>query len=171
LTTPQHKWPHQDEASLDAFYGDPHLVGDAVSARWAAENLVVWTPPYPLFYSDTRRSPLLHLKLHRLCEPTFTAAFQDVLDKLGIDYIQHNRLNISGGTFVPRLERGGENPSVHTWGCAIDMDPGHNRFPSHWQPGMIDPHFATILMQHGFTWRGVTGDDDPMHFQLCYRGR
>jgi hypothetical protein len=164
-------WPHQDIASLDAFYGDPTGHNGEASPAWEYQNLALWTPPYPMFYSDGKRTPLQHLRVHKKCLSTFETAFTEVLQHYGHDQIEALLLNISGGTYCYRLERGGSQLSVHSWGCAIDMDPGHNPFPTRWRrdAGMIDPYFASVLESHGFTWRGRNGDIDPMHFQLCRR--
>jgi hypothetical protein len=164
------QWPHEDTSALDAFYGDPRGHDGRESPAWAAQNLVKWVPPYPLFYSDDKHSPLLHLWVHKKCLAAFNAAFKEVLTVLGIEYIKAHRLNICGGTFCFRVQRGGSRLSVHAYGCAIDMDPGHNPFPHKWAPGsgMIDGRFAAILQKHGFCWRGADGDDDAMHFQLCH---
>jgi hypothetical protein len=164
-------WPHEDTTTLDAFYGNPDGVNGEASPAWQAENLIAWVPPYPMFYSDEDRTPLQHLRVHKKCVQTFADAFRDVLLTLGADYIKTHRLDISGGTFCYRVQRGGSRLSVHSWGCAIDMDPGRNPFPAHWRDGkgMIDAKFAAILVKHGFTWRGANGDIDAMHFQLCHR--
>ena len=163
-------WPHEDDASLNAFYGNPmgpHGPGDP---HWEAENLVLWTPPYPLFFSNAAKSPLKSLRVHKKCKDVFDAAYLDVLKKLGLKYIQDHHLDISGGTYVPRLMRGsGSRLSVHTWGCAVDMDPARNPWPGQWKNDgkHIDHNFAEILISHGFDWRGDNGDNDPMHFQLA----
>jgi hypothetical protein len=161
-------WPHQDEKSLNEFYGDnwgPHGPGDA---HWESANLVDWFPPYPMYYAGKRLS---RLKVHKKCLATFDAAFKDVLSTLGLPYIIVHHLDQTGGAYCPRTERGGTKLSVHSWGCAIDMDPARNPFPHDWVPGMIDKKFAEILQKHGFTWRGANGDVDPMHFQLAMRGK
>ena len=162
-------WPHEDVRSLNAFYGDPRGANGEASSTWQSANLVQWTPPYPMFYSDGKRTPLLHLRVHRKCLPTFDAAFKDVLATLGHDYVVEHRLDVSGGTFCYRLERGGSRLSVHSWGCAVDIDPQHNPFPHAWSAnhGFIDLKFVEILEKHGFGWRGKRGDIDPMHFQLA----
>lgn len=167
---PANIWPHEDTAALNAFYGDPRSHDGREDAAWAAANLVKWTPPYPIFYSDDKRSPLLHMWVHKKCLATFNAAFVEAKLVLGIDYIKAHRLDVCGGTYCYRVQRGGSRLSVHAWGCAIDMDPGHNPFQHKWEPGagMIDGRFAAILQKHGFGWRGANGDDDPMHFQLCH---
>lgn len=164
-------WPHEDVSSLNEFYGDPRGPNGQANPHWEAANLVPWTPPYPLFYSDGNHTPMRHLRVHAKALGTFNAAFSDVLNHFGLAAIQKLRLDTTGGTYCYRVERGGSRLSVHSWGCAIDMDPGHNPFPHPWQPGrgMIDPDFARILQLRGFTWRGRVGDDDPMHFQLATR--
>jgi hypothetical protein len=160
-------WPHEDVQSLNAFYGDPRGSNGEASPIWEADNLRYWEPPYPLFFSDGKHTPLKRLRIHKKCVSTFDEAFKEVLHVFGIDYIVKNRLNISGGATCYRLERGGSRLSVHSWGCAIDMDPAHNPFPAHWRTGMIDKGFAAIMQKHGFCWRGEGNDVDPMHFQLC----
>ncbi len=162
-------WPHEDVQALNAFYGDPRGANGEASSSWQAANLVAWSPPYPMFYSDGKRTPLPHLRVHRKCLSTFSEAFAEALATLGHDYLVAHRLDISGGTFCYRLERGGSRLSVHSWGCAIDMDPAHNPFPRQWKPncGMLDLKFAGILQKHGFCWRGAAHDIDAMHAQLC----
>jgi hypothetical protein len=170
-TSEQMKWPHQDGAALNQFYGNPQGVGDQVNPQWEAGNIAFWRPPYPMFYSDKKKSPFTRgLRVHRRCHGTFTAAFTDVLQTLGHEFIVEHRLDISGGAFNYRNERGGSRLSVHSWGCAIDIDPAHNPFPARWRKGMVDPRFCEILEKHGFTWRGRNADIDPMHFQLAWRG-
>ena len=166
-------WPHEDTVSLNAFYGDPRGADGEVSTRWYGENLVQWTPPYQMYYSDGKHSPMNHLKVHRKCYNTFANAFEDALKTLGHDYIVAHHLDVTGGTFCYRLERGGSRLSVHSWGCAIDISPAENPFPRRYGP--MDLRFVGIMNKHGFWWRGSkTGqaaehgtDDDFMHLQLC----
>lgn len=162
-------WPHEDTPALNAFYGDPRGTDGEASASWQSQNLVLWSTPYPMFYSDGKHTPMEHLRVHKRCLQTFHEAFTDVLQTMGHDRIMQLRLDVTGGTFCYRLERGGSRLSVHSWGCAIDMDPSHNPFPHRWidNHGFIDAQFAEILQRHGFCWRGANGDIDPMHFQLC----
>ena len=159
-------WPHEDVRALNEFYGDPRGSNGEASPLWQSANLAPWTPPYPIFYSDGKRSPLVHLRVHRKCLATFTDAFKDALETLGHDYLVEHRLDISGGTFNFRMERGGTRLSVHSWGCAIDVNPGQNPVPHKWMAnrGMMDLQFAEILEKHGFCWRGAHGDIDCMHF-------
>jgi hypothetical protein len=168
---PVTSWPIESVTALNAFYGDPRGKNGEASVGWESANLVDWVPPYPMFYSDGKMTLLKNLRIHQKCLSAFDEAFKAVLDHFGEGAIKTKRLNISGGTYCYRLQRGGSRLSVHSWGCAIDIDPAHNPFPSPWKPyrGMIDPDFAEILQAHGFTWRGSQNDIDPMHFQLAQR--
>ena len=163
-------FPHQDVDSLNAFYEDPRGRNGTYSTKWYAANMVKWIPPYQMYYSDGLKTKFRYLMVHKKCLSVFQQAYKNVLDHFGQAKISELRLDISGGTFNYRLERGGSGLSVHSWGCAIDMDPGHNPFPHKWEKGMIDPDFAQILEDTGLWWRGSDNDDDPMHFQCCYRG-
>ena len=162
-------FPHEDVIKLNEFYGDPRGKNGEVSSKWFKENLVKWTPPYPLYYSDGKNTPLKTLYLHKKVVDVFTAAFTEVKEHFTPEQIKELRLNISGGTFCYRLMRGGNKLSVHSWAVAIDMDPGHNPFPAHWKEGMINHSFADILEKNGLWWRGTAGDNDPMHFQAAWR--
>ncbi len=162
-------WPHEDVAALNAFYGDPRGRNGKVNPIWFAKNTCLWHPPYPLFYSGDPREPMEHLEVHVKAKDAFDTAFKDVLATLGHDYIVAHRLNVTGGLFCYRLERGGSRLSVHSWAIAIDIDPQHNPFPHPYSgPPMVDLKFAQILQKHGFCWRGASGDIDPMHFQLAH---
>jgi hypothetical protein len=167
-TDEQKKWPHEDTAALDAFYGDPRGRNGLVSPTWYSNNIIRWTPPYNMYYSEGH-VPLKTLLIHKKCKPAFDAAFTEVYNFFKVDGVVEQRLNISGGTYNFRLMRGGSKLSVHAYGIAIDMDPEHNPFPHHWTPNGISKDFVAIMEKHGFYWRGTNGDIDPMHFQLTYR--
>lgn len=162
-------FPHEDSVNLNKFFGDPRGRNGQVSRKWYSENIVKWTPPYPLFYSDGKRTPLRTLLLHKKVVPVYTAAFTEVKQQFTPEEIKENHLNICAGTFNYRPMRGGSRLSVHSWGIAIDIDPARNPFPSTWREGMLNHEFADILEKHGLWWRGRKGDNDPMHFQAAWR--
>ena len=64
-------FPHEDPVNLNKFFGDPRGSNGLVSKKWYAENIVKWTPPYPMFYSDGKKTPfktmLLHKKVTDVC--------------------------------------------------------------------------------------------------------
>ena len=162
-------FPHEDTMNLNKFFGDPRGKNGEVSKAWFSENLVKWVPPYPLFYSDGKRTPLKTLYLHKKVVDVYSAAYTEVLQHFGAAHIKEFHLDVSGGAFCYRPMRNGTRLSVHSWGIAIDMDPARNPFPARWKEGMLNREFADILMKHGIWWRGIPGDNDPMHFQAAWR--
>jgi hypothetical protein len=162
-------FPHEDTVNLNKFFGDPRGSNGQVSKKWYAENIVKWTPPYPIFYSDGKRTPLKTMLLHKKVVDVYTAAYTEVKEHFTPADIKELHLDISGGTFNYRLMRGGSRLSVHAYGIAIDMDPARNPFPKKWAEGMINREFCNILMKHGIWWRGINGDTDAMHFQCAWR--
>lgn len=162
-------WPHEDIVALNAFYGDPRGHSGHPSPAWEQANLVWITPPYRMEYSGGGQ--MKRLRVHKKCADAFMAALQGIKDHYGSqEAIEVARMHLTGGTYVYRLQRGGSRLSVHSWGCAIDMDPQHNPFPHKWRKGMLPVEAALIFERAGFTWRGRNGDIDPMHFQLARRG-
>lgn len=162
-------FPHEDIVSLIKFYGDPRGSNGQVSKKWWAENIVKWTPPYQLYYSDGNRTKLKTMFLHKKVVDVYTAAYTEVMNTFDPKEINALRLNISGGTYNYRVVRGGSRLSTHAFGIAIDMDPARNPYPKEWKEGMINREFCDILMKHGIWWRGHNGDKDPMHFQCAWR--
>lgn len=165
-------YPRETVDELIKFYGDPRGRNGKESPKWFAANLVRWMPPYPMYYSDGKRTPFTKgLWVHKKCLGSFNDAFAEVLKEFGHQKIEELRLNISGGVFSYRVQRNGTRLSIHSWACAIDMDPARNPFPAKWKPnkGMLDLDFVAILEKHGFWWRGRDGDTDPMHLQCAWR--
>ena len=162
-------FPHEDIVSMIKFYGDPRGSNGQVSKKWWAENIVKWTPPYQLYYSDGNRTKLKTLFLHKKVVNVYTAAYTEVMNTFDPKEINALRLNISGGTYNYRVVRGGNRLSTHAFGIAIDMDPARNPYPKAWKEGMINREFCDILMKHGIWWRGLHRDKDPMHFQCAWR--
>ena len=162
-------FPHEDSVNLMKFYGDPRGSNGQVSKKWFSENMVKWTPPYTIYYSDGKRTPLKTIFLHKKVVSVYTAAFTDVKNTFEPKEINDLRLNISGGAFNYRVIRGGNRLSTQAFGIAIDMDPARNPYPKKWKEGMINREFCDILMKHGIWWRGHNGDVDAMHFQCAWR--
>jgi len=160
-------FPHEDVASLDAFYGNPRGVGGNANPQWEAENIVLIEPPYRMEYSGGGAMP--HLRIHKKGAVPLMAALKGILEKFGSqEAIERARLHLTGGAYCYRLERGGSRLSVHSWGAAIDMDPGHNPFPKPWDHREgLNIEGVKVFEGEGFWWRGQGGDIDPMHLQLC----
>ena len=72
-------------------------------------------------------------------------------------------------TYNYRGKRGSSGLSLHSWGIAIDINPGQNPY----QPGKYDEvqtdiprEIIDIFNKYGFQWGGEwPGQRDPMHFE------
>ena len=157
-------FPHEDIVNLNKFFGDPAGKNGQVDAKWYKDNIVKWTPPYPMFYSDGKRTPLKTLLLHKKVVPVFTAAFTEVKEHFTPAEIKENHLDICGGTFNYRPMRGGSRLSVHAWGIAIDINAAWNGFNK--KPTM-SLELVKCFTDAGFDWGGTWKKPDGMHFQLA----
>lgn len=163
-------YPRENQAELVKFFGDPRGRNGEVNKKWFAENMVLFYPPYPVWFGDERKVQLKRMYVHKKCLKTFEGAFAETLKVFGLEKIKQLNLDVSGGSFNYRLYRGGSNLSTHSYGCAIDMDPERNPFPKKWNAKHGLPlDYVEIMEKHGFWWRGRDGDIDPMHFQCCWR--
>jgi len=148
-------WPHQDFASMVAFYGN---VGERQT------RLVL---PYPMRLAwdttKTVRSISCHEKVHDSMERVLTGIFK-LYDK-DLKAVQKARMDLFGGCLNVRKIRGGNSWSIHSWGCAIDLDPDHNRMAMHRDQASIPEKVIDIFANEGWTSLGRSRNYDFMHFQ------
>lgn len=67
------------------------------------------------------------------------------------------------GCFNIRKKRGAVSMSLHSWGLAVDLNAGWNRFGN--RP-TLSPAFVKCFTDAGFDWGGTWSKPDGMHFQL-----
>lgn len=144
------------------FFGDPMFDGVNVSPKWERANMV-----------SARDLPgLTHsLYVHRLIEAPLRRALTRC-----VGFNDGYRI-WTIGCFAPRLQRGSERVSVHTFGGAVDLNAAANRLiicgeedPRRQAPGARDipPAWVHAFTDEGFTWGGLFHNRfDPMHFQYC----
>lgn len=166
-------WPLQK--SCDAFYGNPRGKHGQASRQWESSNLTLISPPYPLFYAGKPAK----LRVHKICAGAFMAWFDAIWSNSGKDraVIHDWGMDATGGAYNFRLMRGGSSLSMHSWGCAVDMDVPRNGFHDN------TPNFATLrkevvdpFLALGGVWGGDWDGDrdslderrcDGMHFQFA----
>ena len=70
------------------------------------------------------------------------------------------------GCYNPRPMRGGNRPSKHSWGAAIDLDPDHNGLKTSWPVAATMPIEVMEEFAHeGWIGLGWQIGRDSMHFQ------
>lgn len=132
------------------------IFGDTYKPSWNSNNLSHFTPPYPVFYLGER---VKTIRCHRLVKDRFVWVF-DMIKKYGLE----KELTNFGGIYADRDQRGGDNPSTHSWGIAIDCEP--QKYPLGSDKTMHQD-VITIFEAAGFTYGGNFARRDPMHFQYA----
>jgi len=119
-----------------SIYGDPRGRNPSVvSPGWYARNMVLLPVPFRMTYAG---KPMRGLMFHRAAAPHF-ARFFDLLmaeAKGRQETLDHWGVSINGGSFNYRLMRGLNTLSMHSYGCALDLDPARNGL------GDATPRFA-----------------------------
>ena len=70
------------------------------------------------------------------------------------------------GCYNPRSMRGGNRPSKHSWGAAIDLDPDHNGLKTSWPVAATMPiEVMEEFAREGWIGLGWQIGRDSMHFQ------
>jgi hypothetical protein len=159
------RWPMQ--ADCNRFYGNPRGTNGGPSAAWESANLVSVKPPYRMTYAG---KPVSGIRIHRKCAESLKRVLARIWDAAGRDQATVDRwgASIYGGAYNYRLMRGGNALSMHSWGCAIDLDPARNGL------GDQTPHFANVpevleaFAAEGWEWGGDWSRRDGMHWQAAW---
>jgi hypothetical protein len=130
-------------------YGDPRVKG------WGNKWMVIWKvkQDFPWF-------PAERVYIHK----DFRLRVRQVLSMLEVAGL-HKEIKSFDGCYALRTVRGTENLlSVHSWGCAIDLNAALNPLGSE---GQWSPDFITVMENCGvFCGSRWAGRPDPMHFAL-----
>lgn len=154
--------PHGREGIVAAF-GDP-LPFVTQKPRWEADILQVFPLPFaiPYAYGPTTVSVI---RAHRLVGASIVAGLRGARAR----GVPAERL-VYGGCYCWRPKRGGTDLSVHTWGIAIDLDPGKNPQGKLWVDDgvMLDPRIVEVFRDLGYCWGNGFGTPDPQHLQFAF---
>ncbi|MCK1407671.1 M15 family metallopeptidase [Bradyrhizobium sp. 76] len=155
------RWPHDDPASLAAFYGDP-------AKDEPGKLLVPVIPPFQMYYAG---KPVKQILFHRKAAGALRAALEDIWTSCGRNQARVDALRIShySGAYNHRLIRGSADRwSNHAYGAAIDFDAEHNGFNT--GHGTMSQIVIDAFKRQGALWGGdYHGRTDPMHFEFCSR--
>ena len=160
-------WPTGDRVSLDAFYGSHRLGPDGLPTHdWEIEQLVMIRPAYAMWAAWDSTIAIERIRCHRLVAESLLRILREVRDSTWPGRGAY------GGCYNYRTVRG--NPTVlstHSWGIAIDLDPGPNALGRKWTsaPPMIPMEIVEIFQKEGWTWGGNFRRPDCMHFEATSR--
>ena len=155
-------WPLQTQCN--AFYGDPRSPDGNASAKWETANLTTVVPPYRMTYDG---KPIKGIRVHKKCAESLKRCLEAVWVAAGKkqSVVDGWGASIYGGAYNFRLKRGGTSLSMHSWGCAIDLDPARNGFGDK-TPAMPREVIAAFEAE-GWEWGGHWSKPDGMHFQAA----
>jgi hypothetical protein len=157
--------PSPDDAISQA--RTKQLLGEFAYAR-KASGAVTIDPAWKAAHLVTDTLPLIGtIECHRVVAAAAVAALNDIRQAGLARLINTADTYRNGGCYGPREQRAsdgtsGRTLSRHSWGGAIDINPGAN--PQGGKPSM-DQRLVTIFRRHGFIWGGNFATPDGMHFE------
>lgn len=159
-------WPKQIDC--DIFYGNPRGRNGTANATWETENLVPVVPPYQMYYDG---KPIKTLRMHKKCAAATLKALQAIFEATNGDKLLLAACGASvfGGSYNFRLMRNGSRLSMHSYGCAIDLDPANNQLGDTTPKIAKYPFITKAFEDQGATWGGrwAGSSCDGMHFQFA----
>jgi hypothetical protein len=137
--------------------------------RQNTSNLVRLTLPYPMKLAWDLKTTVRSFLVHPIIREPLFNVFKKTLDHYGLKEIQKLGLDLFGGCYNYRAERGGTNFSRHSWAIAIDIDPSRNQLKSRRNKALLDnpeyDKFRQFMREEGFVSLGELSDYDWMHFE------
>jgi hypothetical protein len=144
-------------------------ITEIYGAPGETDNLTVITLPYPMKISWDLTHTVTKIQCHKLVAPTLQLIFKDLLAHYGLAELSRLKIDRFGGCYNFRKMRNGTEWSVHSWGIAIDLDPGDNDLTMHADKAIFDdaPYapMIDIFYKHGWFSLGKEKNYDWMHFQ------
>lgn len=160
------RWPLQSECP--AFYGRPDADHNGEPDRaWEDANLMRIVPPWHMYLAWEPTTQIKTIRIHRLCAGSLVSILGTLWAHYGQlqEHVERERMHLFGGTYNFRLMRGATKLSMHSYGCAIDLDPEHNGFGAHqWT---MPPSVVAVFKAEGWAWGGDWSKPDPMHLQAA----
>jgi len=160
----------QDRVSMNAFYGNPDANGDGRADRaWEDANLELVVPTFQMVLAWDPDTPLKRFMFHKRAAPALRRVLGEISRRYDLVDIQTYGLHLWGGANAFRLRTGSHELSVHSWGCAIDLNPEVNRFGRRYVEhlGMMPMAVVDMFRAEGFVWGGLWRKPDAMHFQAA----
>ena len=137
--------------------------------KQTTSNLVRLKLPYHMrlaWATDTKVNTIL---VHPIIKNALETVFKKTLDFYGMEKIKLYGLDLFGGCYNYRAERGGTSWSRHAWGVAIDIDPSRNKLKDDANKSLLDNpeynQFRKFMNEAGMVSLGEISNYDWMHFE------
>lgn len=154
--------PHDDTASLIAFYGNP-------DASDFDSRLVGVTPPFPLTYEGKLWPHAI--QFHNKCAPLFDGVFKRLWEIASHDP-KHpilRRVSRYSGGHVNRPVRGSSRKSTHAFAASMDFDAEELPMGVRVKADIMPSGLIETFLEFGLFWGGnYIGRPDPMHVQAAH---
>ena len=149
-------WPKQDYDSMIAFYGP------------IGESQVKLELPYPMRLSWDMSKTVSNIRCHSKVSESLRRVLEGILSHYGtLEKVHLNRMDLFGGCLNVRKIRRGSSWSIHSWGCAIDLDPEHNQLEWGRDKATMPEEIIRIFEDEGWVSLGSARNYDFMHFQAA----
>lgn len=151
------------------------------------KNLTVITVPYPFRIAWNPAQRTTRVTIHKKIAEPFMNVCNDILKHYGIKKISELGIDLFGGCYNHRPQRGTEKKyeaaikaknyslaytylSRHSWAIAVDLDPDRNQLK--WKADRAQfakPEYKAmndIFYEHGFIGYGRERNNDWMHYEI-----
>jgi hypothetical protein len=161
-------WPLQSECNT--FYGNPRNQKDPSqpSPKWESENLVRVKPPFVIYYEG--KQVKAGMLVHKKVADSLARVLGVIWDKAGKSQAKIDAWGVSNfaGAYTFKLMKSGKALSMHSWGCALDLDPERNGYKDDTPNFANIPEVVAAFENEGWVWGGRWTDPcDGMHFQAA----
>lgn len=150
-------WPKQ--SGVRAFYGAP------------GTNHTTLVLPFPMRLAWDRKHTLVRFTINTKCHDSALRCFNKIRETFSAAEITERGFDLFGGCFNNRPMRGGTQPSMHAYACAIDFDPERNQLKWGREKSRLAKKdcaaFWKIWTDEGWTSLGVSRNFDWMHVQAA----
>lgn len=152
-------WPKQ--SAMDAFFGPK------------GSGQMAFQLPFKMRIAWDLDSSISRMTCNQRCRESLERIFARTLDHYGsLGEIQRLRLDLFGGCLNVRRMRGSATAwSIHSWGCAVDIDPERNPLKARRAQATLDnpeyDPFWRFVYDEGAIGLGRERDYDWMHFQFA----
>lgn len=157
--------PREGTQSLNAYYGTAKPGADYLEwFSFPTDGIRLYSRSGARL-SDRTGNGLDDHRCHKAVKDALQAALKEILDTLGRKRFEKEGWHVYGGCYNYRRKRGGSNLSTHSWGIAIDINPGENSLRS--SSTSFSDEAIDIMEKHGFLSGGRAWNKDYMHFQAA----